>query len=352
MRARYLLYLVLLLVIIIAAVMRCNGRETAPGDRAPSTTAHRPVDHTPARPRPALSTTASSLQSIPDEAEQEISPCAAQCDVPCARTLAGEPYCPHRCTTSDECDVDALCLFGHDGVRRCLKSECSRPGAQGGCGDGFTCRYMGQMAGGVFLCIKSGHRRRGEYCSNLSNAPATQRCMPDLVCSFGLCVPATCAHDEDCGRGARCVDSVGGAQHRWCVASCSSNAECADDQVCRDPQGWPHCLSKSRLGCVDTGCAPGLECRVHDSDVWSFFASCVTPCAGRPDACGPDEFCSNEGFFCYQVCADDSDCPGGFFCNYAFDSARKQFRRACRPDFADDETAHAVFGRYPSSDVP
>jgi hypothetical protein len=352
MRARYVVYIAVVLVIVIAAV-GYNARETAPGDREPPSTAHRVIDRAPARPVPAPSTTFNGPRSARDATAPETSQCDAQCDVPCARAVGGVPYCPHPCATSDQCDVDALCLFGDDGLRRCLRSQCSQPGAQGECGDGFACRYMGEMAGGVYLCIESGYRRRGEYCSNLSNAPATQRCTPDLVCSAGLCVPATCTRDDDCGRGARCIDSVGGAQHRWCVASCSSDAECADDQVCREVHGYPPaCIPNNRLGCVDMGCAPGLECHVHDRTVWSFFASCVTPCAGRPEACGPDEFCSSEGFFCYQVCTGDSDCPAGFICNYAFDSTGKTLQRACRPDISDDETAHALFGQYQSNVVP
>ncbi len=107
----------------------------------------------------------------------------------------------------------------------------------------------------------------------------------------GIC--EQCLLDEHCGGGKRCLDN-----RCQLATECLNSRDCGDDRVCDRASGW----------CVE--CAGDADC---DEDATCVENACVSRCSSDKDCAAQDLLCSPEGGFCVE-CVANVDCPESYHC--------------------------------------
>lgn len=148
-------------------------------------------------------------------------------------------YCSGACLQDSHCGAGGLCRRTGAGAGRCYEScatdtDCTR--------DGYRCREIG---GDVLGCLPAPDPLpdgvTGQACASDADCSAVVgACAAELPAAGGGGIAAPggyctieCEVDIDCGAGAVCVTTRGGAR---CFKSCADVTECRADYVC-GPRG-------------------------------------------------------------------------------------------------------------------
>jgi hypothetical protein len=195
--------------------------------------------------------------SSPDGALASTEECEDVCGSECVQ-LAGGTRCPLLCESDADCGADEACVLTRPDVAahrvfRCLRSECSGPGPDQGCGTRAECVKTG-VTRTVYRCEPHGERKSGEACADVDYA-AVGRCAPGSRCLNGTCYPTTCSGASDCPAGSFCTGRAD--EPKSCMPFCSRDEECGPGKRCvTTPLGVviPNILPlKSASAAVETG---------------------------------------------------------------------------------------------------
>jgi hypothetical protein len=246
--------------------------------------------------------------------------CAASCDAEC-QVVAGDAVCPPPCRGADDCAEDALCLpaplaAGGKGMR-CLRSECTAPGMDRGCGADRQCEYIGNPEGGIHQCRDTGARALGEPCQRIAGG-AHERCHAGLHCTSGGCLPLSCTSNADCGMaGALCADIDGPDSTRTCMSWCEDDTGCGAGMACVAVGPERRCVPAAQAGCLRGGCPDGEICLAIAAGFDGALTMCARPCP--TGACGAGEVCAHVTSIlelaCLPACERDSDCTAPARCH-------------------------------------
>jgi hypothetical protein len=316
--ARSLRWWVLLLVLVLAVLLvvcRRAPRTERPVPVAASTsTSAQPAPVPPAMPR-----VSPAGARGPDGGAESGAGCAATCDAEC-QVVAGSPVCPPPCRSADDCAEYALCLparlaVGGKGMR-CLRSECTAPGMDRGCGPDRQCEYTGNPAGGIHQCRDTGVRALGEPCERIAGG-AHERCQPGLHCTSGGCLPLSCTSNADCGlAGAPCAEIDGPDSARTCMSWCEDDSWCGAGMACVAVGLERRCVPSAQAGCLRDGCPDGEICLGIAAGFDSALAMCARPCP--TGACSAGEVCAHVTsvleMACLPTCERDRDCTAPARC--------------------------------------
>lgn len=246
----------------------------------------------------------------------------------CVRYPDSFAFCATPCGGDADCPGGFSCTEVEDAGRVCLANNefCTEEGAA---------IPLGEYCYGAATCASEfcNVTPRGAHCSQFCDTTDDGSCPEGFACIGGvgeICGPDTptgacgvCTSRGDGGVGdpcwdptdctsALCFPGVVGASGR-CTATCSADAECPVDSVCRfgicvvpgeKPSGAPcaspfecggaHCLAVHPI--EDELGNPGLE------------VGCTDRCDTSTD-CPFNSFCQNV--VAQEVCQSDSDCGGG-----------------------------------------
>lgn len=244
--------------------------------------------------------------------------CTSQADCAPGWFCGSDGRCGSSGSLGDACESDAQCESGHcaDGVccdgpctEQC--AACNLPGSVGVCratagppvGDREPCASDDTTCGGLcdgidpFACAY----------------PDAQTTCGDAVCDDGdVLFPSFCDGAGACGDRARVACGPFACDDGACAEPCASNADCADDHVCRDGD----CLALTRSG---EACTSGDEC---SSGVCAGGFCCDGPCVGGCKGCGVE---GREGE-CLPMAGDAGDSTCG---PYRCDGSRPDCPTSC-----------------------
>lgn len=280
-----------------------GGGEELNSHRRPDPPARSIVERAPLFGRaPSL-----SRESTPDAGssrDKEERACANGCGIECIAD-GGKLVCPSVCETRADCAMGELCVStvlpgDVQGPSRCLASNCSPGGGSGtdDCGPGRTCVFDGDLDAPVFHCARTGERSLGEPCmtGNQQSAENTL-CGAGLSCQNSKCLPSSCATDDECPMGSKCMD-MGGTGHRSCAPMCFNDDQCPPGLRCADWSDSPYasgsqCVSEDvPPNCLETGCTdPEEECVMLFAATWGPVAKCWRECSSDLGSCAAGEFC-------------------------------------------------------------
>ncbi|MCP3101035.1 hypothetical protein LZ198_19350 [Myxococcus sp. K15C18031901] len=191
---------------------------------------------------------------------------------------------------------------GSDGG--CSGAGCQDGGSDGGGSDG-GCSGTGCQDGGTEVC--GGTVELGGSCSRACECKT-----PGAGCDGRVCT-LTCSTDFQCPVGRRCRQSqceVGPRLGEGCTSSleCTTVANCHPtrrrcEESCNPQAGGGICLSEGYRCASDSVCVEA--CSDAPTTVGRTCENSLD-CA-RCGECLP----SDQGLRCRQLCARDSDCPGG-----------------------------------------
>jgi len=243
--------------------------------------------------------------------------CASNGDCPTG-TWCGGGTCQPGCRSDAECGGSEICRDG----------ACT-PDLNAPCSICRSCNRDSECGGGEAMCLNLG---QGGVCTRF--CAAQSECPGDSRCEFfddgsggviGLCIAPTananslCPSDYTCqplgdgcpGLGGACITNgscKGGAcargdQGRFCSCTCAADEDCGDGAKCLPNATFGNvCVPEHMIDPCDlVECAEGLVCAA---------GVCVDPCEGV--ACGEAERC--EAGACVSVCGT---CPAGTACDPA-----------------------------------
>jgi hypothetical protein len=197
----------------------------------------------------------------------------ACCTPDCYGRNCGDDGCSGSC---GECVGGAQCVDGlcpDTCLPACAGKQCGPDGCGAACGtcdDGFKC------VGG--LCKESTvdpASKVGKACASDTDCapPANGVCFDWMP--GGMCASAGCESTADCPGGSSCIEltSTDGSTSTYCVADCTSNADCRpgyfcypEVNVCWWEQGVGPCSPDLPTGTCDEG----LYCIDGTCQEWSF----------------------------------------------------------------------------------
>lgn len=178
----------------------------------------------------------------------------------------------------EECDTDADCV------------------------DGFRCEVMEIDACPDVVCPE------GEECPE----PDPRTCETE---TFGMCVPAPCTTDADCGEGLQCLAVT--------YENCPAVEPCSPSGDCGEPEPSVECEEVVEYLCLPTFMAPcetaadcgeGFECREDE------ICGCSGGIPADPEEPAPEPECTCEPTgdrYCAPIeveCTDDTACGAGWTC--------------------------------------
>lgn len=255
-----------------------------------------------------------------------------QCASGYCHTQGATAYCSQSCTSPSECPDGFACSGGY-----CVLGGVGSYGQP--CDDDSDCQSL--------LCddIGGGETRCSTACDSDSQCPGTDLCVlgvcsptgpmafggacaTDADCQSGLCkgfgsnryCSLPCTQDDNCPGDATCLSDATCSQASDVAQPCSSNSECALDEVClklTEEAEYGICVVRCNPF-ADSGCDEGLDCQ------WFYlpwtgeivgaciaygepFANEKEPCDSIP--CRPALVCASvedDVPRCFQDCKLDS----------------------------------------------
>lgn len=254
-------------------------------------------------------------------------------DGQCVPVTTCEDVQPCVPDTLQTCDADADCTEGVEQFCDISIGQCLARAS--GCSFGLVCNNVSRS------CEPS--------CTGDGDCQANQRCINSLCQEI-----ARCESNADCAQNKVCRIEPGAAEGE-CVSTCRNSADCPLSQICaRGDDGRLTC----RAGCATNGdCAPNERCDTATracvggagvcqiNDVCSSCQVCnqtalrcvaadalyCSECnsSGLDASCGPGGLCLNGS--CLPQCPD-TGCPRGFLCRRFTDQQGAELTRACAPN--------------------
>lgn len=234
------------------------------------------------------------------------------------------------CTKTSQCTgagADAFCIEDKGLFGEMPGGMCSASCDLVGCPSGSGCVDVGLQIC-LDLCLSHSDCRDGYECLAITSSDARTFCFPQgsggSQCEGASCgrLGDECAVDDDCVKGARCSNLVGG----YCLMNNCRPSDCASaDDYCMclgigDCAGSTIGLGKCKLGVQD--CRPGYSCYRasstkygYDDDGYCYPRSCEadSDCRQEGNACSM-EICQKSRGLCLDPCRSDGDCVGGDAC--------------------------------------
>lgn len=281
------------------------------------------------------------------------------------------------CTKTNQCTkagADAFCIEDKGLFGEMPGGMCSASCDLVGCPSGSGCVDVGLQIC-LDLCLANSDCRDGYDCLSITSSDPRRFCFPQgsggSQCEGAACgrLGDECAEDDDCVKGSRCSNLVGG----YCLMNNCRASDCDEaDEYCMclgtgDCAGSTIGLGKCKLGVQN--CRPGYACYRasstkfgYDDDGYCYPRSCdvdsdcreegnacslelcqksrglcqdpcksdgdcvggdacevstgrcFTPCSSKDDLCGPDGFCNTDSLKCERRCRGDSTCAPDSFC--------------------------------------
>lgn len=219
--------------------------------------------------------------------------------------------CIEGCRNDEECEGDLVCetLVEGEAPRACLPPRCSDDST---CAEEEYCNLNAQRPVCTLGC------RAGEE----DNCPQPLACNPENR----LCELPTCANDEACPTGSRCVETEEGNR---CEVSCEDSNVCADEQRCSEEFQQCTCGKRADCGpgqtCTDgrcqSGCLSNEDCAQGQLCDLTLFA-CTSACQEDTECNAPQGELCEENLCRPQPCENDDACPDNAFCDDSQNPAR------------------------------
>ncbi|RMG10732.1 MAG: hypothetical protein D6729_19115 [Deltaproteobacteria bacterium] len=225
--------------------------------------------------------------------------------------------------TLQSCTADAECTEGSDQVCDVVQGACvarkrTCPFGQVCDKDTHTCTSACTTDEECALdpdCENTVCRCTNNQCVPVAVCKSRSECQPGQVCvippgqSEGECRPS-CTSDDQCPLGTACADPDGGGNR--CVATCSSDADCALSENCSAARCVPGCQANEVCGFCER-CA-GTRVK-QCTRMTGYCQTCMPPVT--PNTCSPAgaDWCCNLGGsgVLAKNCAS-APCPNGFDC--------------------------------------
>ena len=206
-----------------------------------------------------------------------------------------------KCQRREDCEPPLGCMpleFG--GEQYCLDSNCLTDLQ---CRDGFTCRTIRPVGGGLLLrrCVPAGKLQEGAPCIT-SSTDASLVCEQGLLCN-GFCGRPCQEEDSSCPEGFSCRRGANGTS---CLPACDGRT-CSKGKHCIHFQaGVSACMTLRGENCQEAACLEGQQCkvRVAPGEEGQAFMECITPCSPGASACPEGQVCARGA--CRQPCSADA----------------------------------------------
>lgn len=255
-------------------------------------------------------------------------------------------YCTRACESRAQCGYGGTCATSQSPEGKQCLAACN---VQADCRSGFLC--TGAVQGGGI--VVPGACRPARQPEQLADHTAGRACQVDADCDGGSCsatnllgtkypgnyCTARCYEDAQCGQGGVCLWTRNSDDLGSCLASCSTDADCArKDHGCwemtdgarlvhacyprkqplPDRRAGQPCTLDAECGAPDATCEKQLPCvPLSSNDLIDVPGGYCTQRCSLDSECGEGAQCINygtSGGLCLASCTSGATCRAGYEC--------------------------------------